>query len=756
MEYGKPGGVKLSVTFDALNRISGKHRALFSSFLGDMVREHIGLKILAWNKVGSEARDKLWDEITVNQQQVKMARPSVYIRIQWDEVEYSHVHEKMKLNKMKNPPVVLWLKGRVNKDGEYQDDEIRSVGDKLKLRPRFKEGTFQVRSSTDANDTCTRTNKQLMKKFCYKKVNLMLRDVNGRDRTINQEVSPVEIHPINSNADEEGGTTVVGCDQNDASIRKEMQKKETVKSVGAKKTTTSIQKDSSSQDSQSKENVSVLPQAIKCRLWHLKKSTIIAEGSVYKSDGKIMLHNKALPKDCYKVSIDKSLGDASFIPDVGNNGCTTVLDAVGGFVAWPKNQVVFYPKATPPSTIQMITVENKTAPKVPTKRKNFYVSSDAMQKEANKKRSQKALHLFQGRFLYSFWHKAIFFPPCKPSKSETYVSASVKVIDCVQLGTVNQAELKLQPRAFFSFCTAVYIEIMSPRMTTRSAGQATVAPRGGRIGERTGRGGGRTRGRSGDQVPDFSTIIPQQLQNLLPTILAQVGDQGSNLGNGRNQNGDAVNDNIQGNVRNVIENNDRRGCAYKEFLACNPKESLVSSLKVFTVTRRMHSNTSRILDQFSHELKKLIAHFIPMVAFDLLRDALSAIFGSIRTQVLLLPGSVITTGSILVTPGSVITTGSILVTPGSVITTGSILVTPGSVITTGSILVTPGVITTDSILVTPAKRYFEQLSSSVRDPKLDRNGRKSTRTSRMVRTREALCETITLDYSGKTTIGIFV
>ncbi|GJU38950.1 hypothetical protein Tco_1191907 [Tanacetum coccineum] len=104
-----------------------------------------------------------------------------------------------------------------------------------------------------------------------------------------------------------------------------------------------------------------------------------------------MLHNKALPKDCYKVSIDKSLVDAAFIPDVGSNGCTTVLDAVGGFVAWPKNQVVLDPKATPPSTIQMITGENKTAPKVQTKRKNVYVSSDAMQKEANKKRSQKAL-----------------------------------------------------------------------------------------------------------------------------------------------------------------------------------------------------------------------------------------------------------------------------------------------------------------------------------------------------------------------------
>ncbi|GKA83531.1 putative reverse transcriptase domain-containing protein [Tanacetum coccineum] len=55
-----------------------------------------------------------------------------------------------------------------------------------------------------------------------------------------------------------------------------------------------------------------------------------------------------------------------------------------------------------------------------------------------------------------------------------------------------------------------------------------------------------------DGVPDFSTIIAK-LQNLLPTILAQVGSQGSNQGNGRNQNGYAVNENIQGDVRNVIE-----------------------------------------------------------------------------------------------------------------------------------------------------------------------------------------------------------
>nr|GEU80584.1 hypothetical protein [Tanacetum cinerariifolium] len=103
------------------------------------------------------------------------------------------------------------------------------------------------------------------------------------------------------------------------------------------------------------------------------------------------------------------------------------------------------------------------------------------------------------------------------------------------------------------------------------------------MGGRAGKSGGRTEGRSGDQgdgrnegqggqvggqgsevndgvsgVPDFSTIIAQLLQNLLPTIVAQVGIQGVGQGNGMNQNGDAVNDNIQGNVGNVLENNDHR------------------------------------------------------------------------------------------------------------------------------------------------------------------------------------------------------
>ncbi|GJR87466.1 putative reverse transcriptase domain-containing protein, partial [Tanacetum coccineum] len=46
----------------------------------------------------------------------------------------------------------------------------------------------------------------------------------------------------------------------------------------------------------------------------------------------------------------------------------------------------------------------------------------------------------------------------------------------------------------------------------------------------------------------------------------------SNQGNVGNQNDNVVNENVQGNVGNVIVNGNQVGCSYKEFLACNPKE----------------------------------------------------------------------------------------------------------------------------------------------------------------------------------------
>ena len=79
---------------------------------------------------------------------------------------------------------------------------------------------------------------------------------------------------------------------------------------------------------------------MKCKLKHLENGKIVATGSVYKSNGKQMLHNKPLPNDCYKVSIESSIVDAAFIPDVANNGKKTVMEGIGCFLAWPKDLVV--------------------------------------------------------------------------------------------------------------------------------------------------------------------------------------------------------------------------------------------------------------------------------------------------------------------------------------------------------------------------------------------------------------------------------
>ncbi|GKE71031.1 reverse transcriptase domain-containing protein [Tanacetum coccineum] len=123
---------------------------------------------------------------------------------------------------------------------------------------------------------------------------------------------------------------------------------------------------------------------------------------------------------------------------------------------------------------------------------------------------------------------------------------------------------------------------MPPRMRTRSAGRHAAESLEGGTGERVGRGGRGRRPREGNDervdelngqgndqgmganggekgvngnvekadggAPNFSTIIAQQLQNLLPAVLSQE------------------------NIGNVIVNGNRVGCSYKEFLACNPKE----------------------------------------------------------------------------------------------------------------------------------------------------------------------------------------
>nr|GEW68640.1 reverse transcriptase domain-containing protein [Tanacetum cinerariifolium] len=164
---------------------------------------------------------------------------------------------------------------------------------------------------------------------------------------------------------------------------------------------------------------------------------------------------------------------------------------------------------------------------------------------------------------------------------------------------------------------------MPLRVMTRSAGRPAVESLRGGTGVRDGRGGRGRRPKEGNdehvndlngqgndqglganggveevnrnveganwEAPNFLTIIAQQLQNLLPVILAQVGNQG-NVGN---QNGNVVNENF----RNVLVNGNREGCSYKEFLACNPKE--------YDVEAGHAAYTNRF-----YELARLVPHLI--------------------------------------------------------------------------------------------------------------------------------------------------
>ena len=65
-KYTNSGGKKKYLKFDELGRFSRKHRALFVSFLGDLVREKVGISVLCWKDVTAEVREKLWEVIRVN------------------------------------------------------------------------------------------------------------------------------------------------------------------------------------------------------------------------------------------------------------------------------------------------------------------------------------------------------------------------------------------------------------------------------------------------------------------------------------------------------------------------------------------------------------------------------------------------------------------------------------------------------------------------------------------------------------------
>ncbi|GKD83138.1 hypothetical protein Tco_1349977 [Tanacetum coccineum] len=89
---------------------------------------------------------------------------------------------------------------------------------------------------------------------------------------------------------------------------------------------------------------------------------------------------------------------------------------------------------------------------------------------------------------------------------------------------------------------------MPPTMTSQSVSMPSAASQEGRTGVRAYRGGGRTRGHFGDQGNGRDDGPGGQVGGQGSEVNAQVGDQGRGQGDSRNQNIDAVNDNIRGDV----------------------------------------------------------------------------------------------------------------------------------------------------------------------------------------------------------------
>ncbi|GKE09342.1 hypothetical protein Tco_1412893, partial [Tanacetum coccineum] len=113
--------------------------------------------------------------------------------------------------------------------------------------------------------------------------------------------------------------------------------------------------------------------------------------------------------------------------------------------------------------------------------------------------------------------------------------------------------------------------------------------------------------------PDFSTIIAQQLHNLLPAMLAQVGNQGY-VGN---QNGNVVNENVQENVGNMLVNgnrevavsiswNDFKFMMIEEFCPSHKMQKLEIGLWNHAMVR---AGQAAYTDRF-HELARLVPHLI--------------------------------------------------------------------------------------------------------------------------------------------------
>ncbi|KAL6566736.1 hypothetical protein OROMI_015140 [Orobanche minor] len=91
--------------------------------------------------------------------------------------------------------------------------------------------------------------------------------------------------------------------------------------------------------SQSNQTSTIVQSAMKCTLYTLNLNNPVARGTAFLSDQQGQtIHGVPLQDDCYRVSVDEVVKGAAFLPYEADD-MRTVEDALGSFVAWPKNHI---------------------------------------------------------------------------------------------------------------------------------------------------------------------------------------------------------------------------------------------------------------------------------------------------------------------------------------------------------------------------------------------------------------------------------
>ncbi|CAI9264359.1 unnamed protein product [Lactuca saligna] len=94
-EHTNYGGRKKRVKFDEFGRFAGKYRSQLPSYLGDLVRERVGVSVFNWKKVTKEVKEKLWEEITDTSRKAIVARSKSNYNHRMGRGGYTALREKL-------------------------------------------------------------------------------------------------------------------------------------------------------------------------------------------------------------------------------------------------------------------------------------------------------------------------------------------------------------------------------------------------------------------------------------------------------------------------------------------------------------------------------------------------------------------------------------------------------------------------------------------------------------------------------------